>query len=309
MTSSLAPIAVFAFNRPEHLSLTLDSLSKNLHAAESDVYLFLDGPRNEQDRLAQLEINRLISDHEKQKRFKSFKTIRALTNQGLAESIIRGVTEVVNQQGKIIVLEDDMITSVNFLKFMNDALNRYVSDERVISIHGYQLPLPEPMKQLFFLKGADCWGWATWARGWKLFNANGAQLLAEIRSQKREKEFNFNNTYPYVQMLKDQIVGKNNSWAIRWYASAFLKNKLTLYPAHSLVQNIGMDGSGTHCAPSSTRDVTFDQNEEFSFPDEVQHSPDAYKAYAQFFKSEQPPFKKVMIFKLKTAVKKILGVK
>src|SRR5699024_1021539 len=117
----------------------------------------------------------------------------------------------------------------------------------VISIHGYNYPTTVTSdSDTFFLKGADCWGWATWKRGWDLFEPNGLSLLQLLSQQNKQKEFDFNGSYPDTQMLKDQISGKNDSWAIRWYASAFLKNKYTLYPSHTLVINIGLDSSGTH---------------------------------------------------------------
>ncbi|GHT84207.1 hypothetical protein FACS1894137_06970 [Spirochaetia bacterium] len=146
----------------------------------------------------------------------------------------------------MIVLEDDLITSPYFLTYMNDALNLYEQDERVVSIHGYVYPIKQKLPDYFFLRGADCWGWATWKRGWDLFNPDGQFLLNEIKKQKLEKHFNFNNTFNYTGMLQAQIDGKVSSWAIRWYASAFLENKYTLYPGMSFIENIGNDGSGTH---------------------------------------------------------------
>ena len=147
----------------------------------------------------------------------------------------------------VIVLEDDLLTSRHFLKYMNNALKIYEKDDEVVSIHGYIYPVKKPLTETFFLKGADCWGWGTWKRGWKLFEADGSKLLKEIEDRQLIKEFDFTGSYPYTEMLRDQIAGRNNSWAIRWYASAFLKNKLTLYPGKSLVFNAGFDGGGTHC--------------------------------------------------------------
>lgn len=116
------------------------------------------------------------------------------------------------------------------------------------------------MPETFFLRGADCWGWATWKRGWNLFNANGLQLLQQLQEKKLEKEFDLDGCYDYTKMLQDQIDGKNNSWAIRWRASAFLADKLTLYPSKSLVHNIGFDNSGTHCGFSDNYDQEIYQN-------------------------------------------------
>jgi hypothetical protein len=163
---------------------------------------------------------------------------------------------VCGEHGRVIVVEDDLVTSPYFLKYMNDGLELYKSVEEVASIHGYIYPVQADLPETFFLKGADCWGWATWKRAWQGFNPDGAALLRALETRHLTTEFDFNGSTGYTQMLKDQIAGKNNSWAIRWYASAFLNNQLTLYPGTSLVQNIGHDGSGEHCGKSSSFDVT-----------------------------------------------------
>ena len=158
-----------------------------------------------------------------------------------------GVSEVIKKYGIIIVLEDDIITSRYFLKYLNQGLNLYENEYDVISIHAWAYPVKKILPETYFLKGADCQGWATWKRGWELFEPDGQKLLNEIEAKNLIKEFDFSGSYPYTQMLKDQIAGKNSSWAIRWYASAFLKNKLTLYPKESLIYNTGFDGSGVNC--------------------------------------------------------------
>jgi putative methyltransferase (TIGR04325 family) len=156
---------------------------------------------------------------------------------------------------RIIVLEDDMVTSPYFLSYMNEALDRFANDDRVISAHGYVYPVKQGLPEAFFLRGADCWGWATWRRGWELFNPNGQALLDELKRRNLIKVFNFNGAYGYSQMLESQIKGVNDSWAIRWYATAFLAEKLTLYPGRSLVNNIGNDSSGTHCGTTTALDA------------------------------------------------------
>jgi hypothetical protein len=182
------------------------------------------------------------------------------------------------------VLEDDMLTSKYFLTFMNSALDYYINDYRVISIHGYVYPTHANLPEAFFLKGADCWGWATWKRGWGLFNPDGLSLLNELKHKKLIKEFDFNGSYKYSKMLEENIAGKNNSWAIRWHASAFLANKLTLYPGRSLVKNIGNDGSGTHCGSSNDLDAHLsDKPIHFKCVDVIQSSY-AYHEFEKFFK-------------------------
>jgi hypothetical protein len=130
---------------------------------------------------------------------------------------------------------------------MNDGLVRYEHEERVISIHGYIYPVKDVLPETFFIRGADCWGWATWKRGWDLFEADGKKLQEQIKVHKIKKSFNYDGVYDLTGMLASQVKGKVDSWAIRWYASAVLADKLTLYPGKSLIVNIGNDSSGTHC--------------------------------------------------------------
>ena len=144
------------------------------------------------------------------------------------------------------MLEDDLITSPYFLQFMNTALNIYADTETVGGINGFMYPIKKPMNQNFFLRYADCWGWATWKRAWDLFQPDAVFLREELRRQKLEKQFDLEESFPFTDMLEQQIKGRINSWAIRWQASLFLLNKINLFPHKSLVQNIGNDGSGTH---------------------------------------------------------------
>jgi hypothetical protein len=241
---TLAPIALFAYNRLWHTRQTVEALQKNELALQSELIVFSDGPRTEADREKVRSVRNYL------KTIAGFRIVIIVErdeNLGLAQSIITGVTEIVNRYGRIIVLEDDMVTSPYFLRFMNDALEFYRDEERVISIHGYTPPLNVKLPETFFLKGADCWGWATWQRGWELFEPDGKHLLDVLERASLVHEFNYDGFFDYRKMLQAQTQGKISSWAIRWYASAFVKNRLTLYPGSSLVLNIGNDKSGTHC--------------------------------------------------------------
>ncbi len=239
----LAPIILFVYNRLEHTKKTVESLQKNPLAKESEFFVFSDGPKNQSDdRVA--ETRKYIDTISG---FKNITIIKRERNLGLSQSIISGVSEVINKHKKAIVLEDDLVVSKYFLDYMNKALEMYEKEDRVISIHGYIYPTKEKLPDTFFIKGADCWGWATWERGWKLLETDGRKLLSQLEEVGGVNEFDFNGSYKFSQMLKRQVLGQTDSWAIRWYASAFLKNKLTLYPGHSLVQNIGLTGQeGTH---------------------------------------------------------------
>ena len=248
----LAPIVLFVYNRPWHMRQTIEALQKNELAEASGLFIFSDGPKSGDDKEKVLEVREYI------KTISGFKRVNLVEREqhlGLANSIINGVTEIINKYGRIIVLEDDMVSSPYFLKFMNEALEFYKDEEKVISIHGYIYPVNAQLPETFFLRGADCWGWATWKRGWDLFEPNGRKLLHEIWKRKLQKRFDINGAYPYTKMLEKQIRGKNDSWAIKWYASAFLKNKLTLYPGRTLVFNIGLDGSGMHCRVTNIYDT------------------------------------------------------
>ena len=242
-----APIALFAYARADHLRLTVESLLKNPECADTALYVFCDGPRND---AARPQTDAVRSYVDALQGFASVTRIYRGTNLGLAESIIRGVSEVVARHGRVIVMEDDLVVSAHFLAYMNRGLELYSDEARVASIHGYSYPVEEALPQTFFLRGADCWGWATWARAWRYFEPDGRKLLTALRDQKLTHAFDLGGAYPYTRMLRNQVEGKNNSWAVRWHASCFLADMLTLYPGKSLVNNIGLDGSGTHCAPT-----------------------------------------------------------
>jgi hypothetical protein len=252
MLSSLPPIVVFAFNRPDHLERTLRALASCAEAAASPLTVFCDGARRESDEARVREVREVAAAAEG---FASVEVIARERNFGLAASIIDGVTRQVQQHGRVIVLEDDIVVSPHFLRYMHEGLALYEHDEQVASIHGYTYPVAETLPETFFLRGADCWGWATWARAWRHFRADGPTLLAELRAQRLTRAFDLDGAYPYTRMLEDQIAGRNNSWAVRWHAACFLRGMLTLYPCRSLVVNIGNDDSGTHTGVTSDYDV------------------------------------------------------
>jgi len=247
-----APIALFVYNRPEHTRRTVEALRRNDLAADSDLFIFSDVARNVEAAASVRAVRDYIGRIEG---FRSVRTVARETNFGLASSIIDGVTEVCREYGRVIVLEDDLVTSAHFLRFMNEALDTYKNDEGVASIHGYWYPVDAPVPETFFLRVASSWGWATWSRAWKLFERDGEKLLAELRRRKQTKTFDLGGAIDYTRMLEDQIAGKNDSWAIRWDASVFLADKVSLYSRASLVRNIGFDGSGRHSPVSNAYDA------------------------------------------------------
>ncbi len=283
----LSPIALFVYNRPWHVRQVIDVLRKNDLAADSELIIFSDGLKDEETRVKVEEVRQYL------KTITGFKKIQIheqKENQGLANSIINGITKVVNEYGRVIVLEDDLVTSPYFLRYMNEALSLYEQDSRVISIHGYVLPVKSRLPETFFIKGADCWGWSTWKRGWDLFENNGSLLFEELKNRNLTKAFDFNGTHPFTEMLKSQIAGKNNSWAIRWCASAFLNNKLTLYPGRSLVCNIGNDETGTNWGADHSYNVALTQTAIDVKEIEVSENGCARKTFEEFFKGQKGSF-------------------
>lgn len=293
----LSPIALFVYNRPRHTQQTVEALLKNDLARESDLFVFSDAPKRPEASDAVQQVRDYVKTIEG---FRSVQTILRPRNFGLSKSIITGTTDLLNQYGRLIVLEDDLVTSPTFLTYMNDALEKYAQDERVISIHGYVYPTERSLPKLFFLRGADCWGWATWKRGWQFFNADGKCLLNELQRRKLTKIFDFDNTYPYTKMLEDQTLGKNDSWAVRWYASAFLAGKLTLYPGQSLVHNVGNDDSGTHCVASSNMDVVLSDSAVELDLERVEESIQARHAFKAYFRRNHTGFAGRVIRKIRS---------
>ena len=252
-THDYAPVVLFAFNRPSHLERTLKALASNDLAAETRLHIYIDGPRSSND------IPQIVGCAKIAARPWSFANIETHvrdSNQGLAASIISGVTAMLEQYDRVIVMEDDLVTSRYFLQYMNDGLGIYADEPRVASIHGWCFPHSvQSPPETFFLRGADCWGWATWRRAWRYFEPDSGILLKRLAGAGLESAFDVGDSYPYVRMLQDQRAGRVNSWAIRWHASTFLENMYTLNPGRSLVHNIGIDSSGTNCGTTNRLDV------------------------------------------------------
>jgi hypothetical protein len=301
--TTLSPIALFTFNRPEHTRRTVEALVRNELASGSELFVFCDGPRSQADADAVQSVRDYAAGITG---FKSLQIIRRAENLGLAQSIISGVTQLCNEFGCAIVVEDDLVTSPYFLRYLNEALNLYENSPDVISIHGYVYPVKTTLPETFFIKGADCWGWATWKRGWDLFEPDGIKLLADLESRKLMREFDFNGTFAYAQMLRDQISGRNNSWAIRWYASAFLRDKLTLYPGRSLVHNIGLDSSGVHCESTTSFDVEISTKPVKLQKLTVSENAEARLAFIEYFKNLQQGRLPQTVEPIKGRLKKIL---
>jgi GNT-I family len=241
---SHAPIAIFVYKRPEHIRRTLAALRECPEFDCSPIYIFCDGPRTAEEESAVLQARTAA----RKALGGQGQMIESSKNKGLAASVIEGVTHLCKEYGHVIVVEDDLVVAPHFLEFMNTALNRFENDERVMQISGHMFPVAAfaDRTQSLFLPFTTSWGWATWARAWQNFDPNVTgweQLKSDLRVRRR---FNMGDTYDCYSMLQQQLAGKTDSWAIRWYWSVFKANGLVLYPPRSLIENVGFDGSGTH---------------------------------------------------------------
>lgn len=301
---SFAPIALFTYNRADKTQRAVESLLMNVEAKDSDLFIFSDGAKNEKA-IEGVEENRkyihTISG------FRSITIIEREKNWGLANSLIAGITDVINKYGRVIVVEDDLILSPYFLKFMNDGLEKYKDDDRVSSISGFLNPVGEVNKP-FFLRYFACWGWATWKRGWNLLINDSRELLRRIRW--KTNDFNIGGTGPFYGILYCDKVGLNDSWAVRFYASQFLAGKLQLFPSKTLVVQGGTDGSGTHC---TERDTTYDGMQVAISPIKlyeipIEESKVMYKVYSRFYGKRTKVSIRYYYNKLKSFVRRLLGV-
>ncbi|RDU72138.1 glycosyltransferase [Helicobacter brantae] len=282
----LAPILLFVYNRPSHTRQTIEALLSNPLAKESEIFIYSDAPKSQEAQEKVQEVREYIHSIAG---FKNITIIERERNFGLAENIIDGVTTIIDQYDKAIVLEDDLLVSPFFLEYMNTNLELYKDDKEVACITAFNFPLSYPTDfkdNTFFIKGADCWTWATWKRAWDKFERDGKKLLSQIQDKNLQKEFDINDSYPYTKMLQSQIEGKNNSWAIRWYASAFLENMLCLYPKESLVENIGYDG--THFKNAQKDDFFGQISKNYTAPSKIplQENPITKHLLCLFFKTQ-----------------------
>jgi hypothetical protein len=298
-----APIVLFVYNRADHTEETVNALLKNVECSESELFIYSDAPKNPDQQHAVQSVRDYIRTVEG---FRKVTIVEQEVNLGLSASIINGVSEIINQFERVIVLEDDLIVGPFFLDFMNRSLETYKSEERVACIHGYIYPVERELAPVFFLKGADCWGWATWRRAWEVFEQDGTKLQTELQRRKLQSEFDFDGTYPYYKMMVDQSHGLNQSWAVRWYASAFLKDMMTLYPGISLVQNIGLDSSGTHCSDTDSYNTVMNMNRIAEVETEVIVNQHAREAFKKFFRnSHQTIPNSTLVHKLKNIIRPV----
>lgn len=247
---TLAPIILFAYNRPEHTRKTLEALEKNDMASESILYVYSDGPKTGmEDKVAAVRevVHRSWG-------FKELHIVESMVNKGLAQNIVGAVTEIVNQYGRVITLEDDVVTSKGFLRYMNDALEVYKDDEKVMHISAYMYPNKACLPTTFFFEVPyPGGGWATWKRAWSHYDDNTEKWYAMYKDN--WSEFNKFGGKILQEQLEKNYSGRMKTWFIKWHAALLSMGGLTLYPCRSLTQNIGFDGSGVNSGYQRNFDI------------------------------------------------------
>lgn len=244
----LSPIIIFAFNRPTSLSNLIESLKQNEGYNQHDIYVYVDGPRNEND---VIKVNQVVAEARKL----TNNVIVSEVNKGLGPSIISGVSDIINKYGKAIILEDDLILMPGFLKYMDSALTIYESDNRIISVCGYGPKIKRPKNYLgdvYLCNRSASWGWATWKDRWNTVDWNVSDWEELRKSKSMQHSFNRGGSDMY-DMLKGYMEGKNRSWAIRFCYSQFKQGRYSLHPFQSLIANEGYGADATNCRQKYSR--------------------------------------------------------
>jgi hypothetical protein len=299
-SDNLAPIVLFVYSRLWHTKQTIEALKKNKLASESELFIYADAPKNEASNQQVSEVRRYIRQVEG---FKNISIIERQKNLGLAKSIIYGVSETVEEYGKVIVLEDDLVTSPLFLTFMNDALNFYANDENVMHISGWNYPCEFiTNNDVYLYRTMDCWGWGTWRDSWSNFEKNTAKLVTKFTREEIHL-FNldgYNHVWNQVLMNKYKRI---DTWAIYWYASIFKKDGLCLNPVKSFVKNIGHDGSGVHCDDSFYEDnLILNTSEHIKFVQNLHEDENMVGQIKEYFKNKNKHIAVRLINKLSRMV-------
>lgn len=296
----LAPIALFVYARPEHTRQTLESLAVNDMAQASELMVFADGPKAgaSAETLANIKKTReLVAERNW---CGKVTLIASDVNKGLAASIVSGVTQVIKEHGRVIVLEDDLHVAPGFLRYMNEALELYQNDEKVMHIAGYMFPVKAKLPDTFFYRSMFCWGWATWGRAWQHFNGDAANLYQQLEAKGFPKDFNVHPSNEFYDSLRANMEGRVTTWAIKWLSTIYLMGGLCLVPGKSLVRNIGHDGSGVHCGSNEAMAI---QPIADSVPVKriaIEPSKAAYKAMYQYYDRLQYNLKNRILNKIAT---------
>tara|TARA_B100000900_G_C20575798_1_gene715271 strand:- start:541 stop:1539 length:999 start_codon:yes stop_codon:yes gene_type:complete len=240
-----APILLFVFNRPAHTKAVLKSLKDNSFSKSSKLYIFSDNYKFEKDKKNVKEVRKIIN---KFKGFKSIQIINRKVNYGLSKSIRLGIKLILKKHDSFIVLEDDIVTSKNFIIYMNRCLQKYKKNKNIWHIGAWNYPMFKinDNKDVYFDRMMNCWGWATWKENWKKTEFNAQRFINKF-SKKKIIKFNLDgveNFWSHLLLNKYKII---NTWAIFWFLTISSNNGLCVRPKKSLSRNIGIDGSGINC--------------------------------------------------------------
>jgi hypothetical protein len=242
-SGGLAPIAFFVYNRPRHTKRALEALAANPLASESDLFIFSDAPKNEQAEEGVRAVREYIHTV---KGFKSITIREHEQNHGLVESLISGISDLCDRFGRVIVVEDDILTSSCFLQFMNDSLEKYKDNERVFSVSGFWPVKPKRGEnRAFFLNNCLIWGLGTWKRAWDLYDRNAAGWEELLKNKRLAWDFDANGRIYFMQMLVSQFKDEFTDWSLPLSWIIYREKKLCLHPPYSLTTNIGFD-TGVH---------------------------------------------------------------
>ncbi len=300
MASEIAPVLLFAYKRPDAVKLTVNALKENYLAFDTTLFIFSDGPKNDRDIEKVEEVRNYL---ENIKGFKNITIKKSEKNKGLASSIINGVTEVLKLYKSCVVLEDDLLTSKNFLNFMNDSLQYYKENRKVFSISGFTLPIQPPKDYNFdgYFNPRGCsWGWATWADRWSKINWT---MLDDNKEKFIHETKSLGSDFPsLIRKYRKRTI---DSWAIPWCYYQYKEDLATLYPIVSKVKNIGFDPEATHTLKTGKRFATSLDNTlstSFSFSNEVNFKNTLSKQYISKY-SYYERLKGRLIYDLKKLIK------
>jgi hypothetical protein len=300
--NTCAPIVVFVYKRPEHTQQTIEYLKKNDKAQESDLYIFSEFQKNEsfaKDVKAVRDYIKTIGG------FKSVTIIERPHFYGLANSVIDGVTSVFEKHDRVIVLEDDIVTSSVFLDYMNEALDKYEHTSNIFSVTGFCYPpnlmtiYEEYDKDVFLLPRASSWGWGTWKDRWLKNDWDVKDYQEFYNSQELQKKYDLTGGDKSRMLIKQQT-GIVDSWAIRWDYTHYKNNAFGVFPKKSLINNIGLDNSGSHTKnlKSHANEVSYEKP---SLPNELIIDEKILNAYRAIYK------KGGYVFKIKQFIKRLFA--
>lgn len=283
---NVAPVILFAYNRPEHLAKTIHTLAKCELAAQSRVIVMIDGPRNEEDRRKQ---ERMLFDLDVVSGFANLDVRTRKINVGLEQNISTGITAVMAEYGRAIIMEDDILVSPHFLRFMNDALDFYEDKKQIWHISGWNFPVPAAdLPSSFLWRTALGWGWATWADRWQHYKRDPDALIQRL-DQIDIQQFNLYGCFDFWDQVVKNVSGQLHTWAVFWYSTIFEQGGLCLNPTKAMTTNIGFDGAGTHDAGTEftlAYDSQFDYTKD-GLPAELQENRQVVSAIIQYNKQIQ----------------------